>query len=104
MFSQKLRDKLCDIYRWKTSLSPTYLSDINNCEIFLNRWAEMRNRMRNIFILLEEKELLNDDEKGTYETFKNLVKPEYWEEVKNRIRNKMRIKNYEYIDIIYLRN
>ena len=26
--------------------------------------------------------------KETYETFKNLVKPEYWEEVKDRIRNK----------------
>ena len=40
--------------------------------------------MSDILILLE-KELLNDDENETYETFKNLVKQEYWEEAKNRI-------------------
>ena len=81
-FSQKLRDMLCDIYRWKTSLSPAYLNNINKCELHINRWVEMWKRMKNILSKIENEEILDYNENEIYEMYKDLVKPEFWEEAK----------------------
>ena len=74
------------------TLSLPYLNNIEECEIFLNRWVEMWNRKSDIFILLGEKELLSEDGNEIYETFKNLAKQEYWEEG-NRIKIIKRVKH-----------
>ena len=39
--SQLIRDNICDIYRWKTSLSPAYINNIEKCDNVINTWEIM---------------------------------------------------------------
>ena len=76
--SQLMRDKLCDIYRWKTSLSPAYLNNMDECESLISRWTILWERMKQILIKKHNDNNLNDEEKNNYNTFKSLVKKEMW--------------------------
>ena len=76
--SQLTRDKICDIYRWKTSLSPSYLNNKEDCENMLNMWRILWNRMKNIINKIEEENEINEEENELYETFKKLVRKELW--------------------------
>ena len=67
--SQLIRGKLRDIYRWKTSLSPTYLNNDDECERFINRWIMLWGRMNRILIKNQNKETLDNGKQETYETF-----------------------------------
>ena len=46
--SQLQRGKLCDIYRWKTSMSPAYLNNKDECDGVINIWKIMWIRMQNV--------------------------------------------------------
>ena len=35
--SQKSKDKICDIYRWETSISPSYSNNINRRDSQINK-------------------------------------------------------------------
>ena len=48
----------------------------------------MWKRMKEILINIGNKEILDETEREIYNTYKNLVKQEYWEEVKTRIIKK----------------
>ena len=39
IFAQLLRCKLCEIYRWMTSISPAYLNNRDDYDNMINRWA-----------------------------------------------------------------
>ena len=79
--------KLCDIYRWKTSLSPAYLNNKDECDGMISIWKIMWTRMQNIMRKVKDKEQLDDREIGIYKTFKKLVKKEKWEYISNNIIN-----------------
>jgi len=49
--------------------------------------------MEDIFLLLGNKDMMGEAEVEIYNTFGNLVKQEYWEEVKERIKNNNASKN-----------
>jgi len=85
--SQKQGGELCDIYRWGTSLSPTYLNNMNEFELHIRRWVEMWGRMGKLFLLLGNKEIAGEAEIEMRNTLKNLAKREYWEEVKRKNKN-----------------
>ena len=53
--SKKQRDNQCDIYRWGTSLPPSYLSSINECELHVSRGGGARERMEELDILIKMK-------------------------------------------------
>lgn len=41
--SQLMRAKLCDIYRWGTSVSQEYLNNKAECDDILNMWKTRRS-------------------------------------------------------------
>ena len=99
--SQLIRDKICDIYRWKTSLSPSYLNNKEDCENMLNMWKKLWNRMRNIINKIKDENEINEEEKELYETFKKLVRKELWTKIKGIISEnepKNNISIYKYND------
>ena len=64
------------IYRWKTSLSPAYLNNKDECDGMISIWEIMWTRMQNIMRKIKDKEQLDDREIGIYKTFKKLIKME----------------------------
>ena len=68
--SQKQGGELCDIYRWGTSLSPTYLNNASESELHRSRWVEMWKRMKELFLLVENIEILGEVDIDTYNAFK----------------------------------
>ena len=49
---------------------PTYTNNINECELHISRWVEMWERMKELFLLLENSEILDEAELEIYNTFK----------------------------------
>ena len=101
--SHKLSDRLCDIYRWKTSLSPSYLNNIDKYAIRTDRRIEMRKRRKDLLLLIQNVEILGDGGNKICITYKNLVKPEYCGEVKKESVKMTQSGTCEYTDIMIQR-
>ena len=74
IYSQLLRDNLCDVFRWMTSLPPAYLNSIDECGNLINRWEILWGSTKLIINKNKNEENTNYAEKEVYGTFKNLLK------------------------------
>ena len=60
--SQLQKEKICDIYRWRTTLSPAYLNNAQEMETEMRLFEYNWYRMKEIMIKNHEDQFLTDKE------------------------------------------
>ena len=86
--SQLQKEKICDIYRWRTTLAPAYLNNKQEMETELRVWEYNWYRMKNIMIKYKQDHDLGTNEiqlLGDYQSFTN---PKRWNAILTRIHDK----------------
>ena len=84
--SQLQKEKVCDIYRWKTTLSPAYLNNKQDMENEMRLWEFNWYRMKDIMTKHHDEEPLSNEEIQLMGDYQSMCKPERWRELEQRIR------------------
>ena len=84
--SQLQKERICDIYRWRTTLSPAYLNNRQEMETEMRIFEYNWYRMKKIMIKHHEQQNLTENEIQLMGDYQSMVHPERWKEIEIRIR------------------